>query len=251
MSDWSGGYVTGHEYLHSFHKEMAPSFLRSLLVLRQRRPLDLSKPFRYLDLGCGRGFGCNLLAAANPHGDFVGIDFEPDQIMQARGISMAAGIDNVRFIEASFSDILDRPDELGEFDIVGCHGVYTWVSADNRRAIVEIMRRHVATGGLAYVGYNAMPGWAPIAPLRHLVTRMADGRAPAGAGAAIDEAREFLELLRNPDRGYMYGNEPIARWLDSLKTKPLSYLAHEYLPLAATALWHDEVAARGRYSCAR
>jgi SAM-dependent methyltransferase len=242
VNDWSGGYATGHEYIRSFQKEMAPAFLRCLLALRQRRLPDLSQPFRYLDLGCGSGGGCNLLAAANPRGEFVGIDFDPDQIVQARDMSAAVGLGNVSFIEAGFTDVLARADALGQFDFVACHGVYTWVDAQNRRAIVEILRRHAATGAIVYMGYNAMPGWAPVAPLRHLITRLAEGRTPAGANAAIGEARDIFELLGKSASGYMRGNEPVARWLDGLKDKPPPYLAHEYLPRAATAVWHDEVA---------
>ncbi len=87
-----------------------------------------------------------------------------------------------------------------------------------------------------------MPGWAPFAPLRHLISRLAEGRTPARASAAIGEARDIFELLRQSGSGYMSDNEPVARWLDELLDKPRSYLAHEYLPRAATAVWHDEVA---------
>ena len=242
MSDWAGGYVTERDYLRSFHKEMAPSFLRCLLTLRGRRAGDPSRPFRFLDLGCGSGFGCTLLAAANPQGTFIGVDFSPDHVLQAREVAEAAGIGNVRFIEADFADLLERPDGLGEVDILACHGVYTWVSAENRRAIVEIMRRHVATGGIVYLGYNALPGWAPMLPFRHLVQRLAEGRTPSGAQAAIGEARDVFALLAAHDAGYLAGNGPVARWLETVNERKPSYLAHEYLPRPAGAVWHDDVA---------
>lgn len=242
MSDWAGGYFTGRAYPRSFWRETAPAFLACLLALRGRRVPDFARPFRFLDLGCGSGSGAALLAAANPQGEFIGVDFSPDHILEARALAEAAGLSNLHFLEAGFADLLEAGEAIGTVDVLVCHGVYTWVGAEQRRAIVEIMRRHVATGGLVYVGYNAMPGWAPMMPFRHLVQRLAEGRPPAGAESAMGEARAILEALRAEQAGYMRDNGPVARRLDAFDDGAPGYLAHEYLPAAAGALWHDEVA---------
>lgn len=242
MSDWGEGYYTERDYAASFQKEMAPSHLRCLLALRRRRLFDLYRPFRYLDLGCGSGLTITALAAANPRSEFVGIDFSPDHILLARDFAEASELSNLRFIEASFKDLINDSTELGAFDFVGCHGVYTWVSADNQERIVELLRRHVAPGGLVYLGYNAMPGWAPVQPLRHLVNLLAERHPSAHSDRAIDEAAAILGELRDHNAGYMADNTPVQHWLDRMAKHQRSYLSHEYLPKAAKPLWHDEVA---------
>ena len=242
MSGWSDGYVTDRDYTRSFQQEMAPAHLRCLLLLRQRMLPDLSRPFRYLDLGCGSGLTATLLAAANPTGEFIGVDFSPDHIVQARALAAAARIENVSFIEASFADLLGESPAIGDVDFLGCHGVYSWVTADNQRRIVELMRRHVMPGGVVYIGYNAMPGWAPLAPVRHLISRLAKNRPEAHAEDAIEEARTFLAEMQTHGAGYMAGNTPVSRWLERVGDQPRSYLAHEYLPEASAAVWHDVVA---------
>ena len=242
MSGWADGYVSDGDYLRSFQGQMAPAHLRCLLLLRRRRLPDLARPWRFLDLGCGNGFTTAVLAAANPQGEFIGVDFAPDQILRARDLAAAAGIGNARFIEASFAELLDMPERVGDIDFLACHGVYTWVNRENRRHIVEVMKRHVVPGGLVYMGYNAMPGWAPLAPLRHLITRLADSLPDGKAEEAIAEAFDAFEELSSQGAVYMTGNAAAVRGLQSLRDKPKSYLAHELLPTAATAIWHDEVA---------
>lgn len=211
--------------------------------MRRLKAPRSGRPFRYLDLGCGGGFTATALAAANPQAEIVGVDFSPDHVLEARELAEAAGAANVRFVEASFADLLDGSQEIGRFDIIACHGVYSWVTPDNRRRIVEILRRSLRTGGLAYLGYNAMPGWAPLAPVRRLVGRLAQAGPGSGAERAVDEARAILAELHEQGVGYAAGNAVLGRWLERFDRLPRRYLAHEYLPEAATALWHDDVAA--------
>jgi tRNA G46 methylase TrmB len=47
-------------------------------LLKGSEPPDTSA--RMLELGCGQGLGLCVMAAANPHMRFVGVDFNPEQI---------------------------------------------------------------------------------------------------------------------------------------------------------------------------
>ena len=73
-------------------------------------------------------------------------------------------------------------DDLPAFDIIALHGLWSWVSAENRRAIVEIMRRRLKVGGACYISYNTLPGWAMGMPLRHMMTLHGTRLAEAGGG---------------------------------------------------------------------
>ncbi len=73
---------------------------------------------------------------------------------------------NVRFEQL---DLMDLPGDLGQFDYVIAHGVYSWVPADVRDRLMAICREHLAPMGLAYVSYNTLPGWYPGLAVREML----------------------------------------------------------------------------------
>src|SRR5215469_11691268 len=138
MSSWGHGYQVETAYTVGFYPELAPSHLETALLFAGFRS-DLTRAgARYCELGCGYGLTTLVLAAANPQMSFVGIDFNPTHIVAARALAEAAQLSNIRFIECSFEELLtDRFADLGEFNIIGLHGVYSWVAPAIRRAIVK------------------------------------------------------------------------------------------------------------------
>jgi len=69
MSDWNSGYVTDTVYTNQFYRETTPSWLATAALLLGHRPPDLSRPFRYLDLGCAHGFSAITVAATCPQAE--------------------------------------------------------------------------------------------------------------------------------------------------------------------------------------
>src|SRR5207248_9974729 len=113
-----------------------------------------------------------LVAASNPRAEVLAADFNPTHIASARGLANAAGLSNVEFREADFEELL-HDSSLPDFDIICLHGVYSWISPQHRQTIVALIRRPLKPGGLVYVSYDAMPGWAGIAPLRRVLVQHA------------------------------------------------------------------------------
>jgi tRNA G46 methylase TrmB len=74
----SAGYITDTPYVPGFFHHMAPIAMRYAAVLNKKAPVANSECFRYLELGCGLGRVFTTLAAANPAGEFVGVDINPD-----------------------------------------------------------------------------------------------------------------------------------------------------------------------------
>src|SRR5690606_7519115 len=112
-------------------------------------------PYRYCELGCGRGYATVLLASANPDSHFVGIDFNPTHIAEARALADEAGIRNVSFHEMGFGEAAaSNAPELGEFDYVTMHGVYSWVVPSVQEEIHAFLRARLVPGGIFYMGYN-------------------------------------------------------------------------------------------------
>src|SRR5262249_43548645 len=157
------------------YRELAPTFLNFACVINGVVAPEPEKPLRYCELGCGRGYGTVLLAAANPNSHYVGIDFNPAHIAEARGLAKRAGVSNVTFLEMSFGDAAtsSRP-ELADFDIVALHGVYTWIMPEVKAQIIDFVREKLVSGGLVYVSYNCMPGWAPVGPMQRLLKEVGD-----------------------------------------------------------------------------
>ena len=105
---WMSGYVTDVTYTLGFYRELAPSYLNYVCIINGVEGIPVGRTLRYCDLGCGRGYGTTLLAAANPDIEFVGIDFNPMHVNEARAFAKRAAISNVTFLELSFGEAARR-----------------------------------------------------------------------------------------------------------------------------------------------
>ena len=110
MAQWDDGYVTDVAYTSNFYREITPTWLAMTSLLLGHRPPDLARPFSYADLGCGNGFTTLVIAAACPHADVWGFDFNPAHVEFANDLAARAGLTNVRFVETSFADLEAMPD---------------------------------------------------------------------------------------------------------------------------------------------
>ena len=90
-----------------------------------------------LELGFGQGFGLALLAAANPDLSFEGYDFNPEHVAHARRLIEGARLSNVSVNETGFEEAAARGGD-NEVDVVGAHGIFSWVSRQAQDAIVEM-----------------------------------------------------------------------------------------------------------------
>jgi SAM-dependent methyltransferase len=243
MTNWSSGYVVDVDYTHGFYQELTPSLLGFLSLLQGVRSPDLGKsPLAYCELGCGQGFSTNLLAAANPHITFHATDFNPGHIVGARALAASAQLENVHFYDDSFADFLDRSD-LPDFDFITLHGIYSWISPENRRTIVEFIRRKLKPGGIVYISYNSMPGWASVMPLRRLLVEHAGSQGTSRSlQARIAGSLEFAEKLGSLDTRYFASHPKLAKRLEKLKGQNPHYVAHEYFNQDLTPFYFIDVA---------
>ncbi|HWH87661.1 MAG TPA: class I SAM-dependent methyltransferase [Pseudomonas sp.] len=222
---WNEGYFTDEGYTYSYSREINPVFQRYCLLLRGFASLESSDGV-HCELGFGQGVSVNIHATANP-GAFVGTDFHPG--MAAHAIDLAAAANNgARLYDDSFEQLLARTD-LPQFDSISLHGIWTWVSRDNQKLIVEFARRHLKPGGMLYVSYNCFPGWSPSAPLRNLFSlhdRFAN--ASSRSDQRIDAALQFSEALLAANPKYAAAAPSLGARLQSIKGQDRHYVAHEY-----------------------
>lgn len=242
MDQWSEGYINSIEYIHTFTHELLPETIRfAALSKGVKVPAPLS-PINYCELGCGQGFAVNLNAAANPQMSFYANDFNAAHIAGARRLAEDAGVDNAHFYDHSFEAFVDEPELPDQFDIIALHGIWAWVRAEHRQQILTFVRKKLKVGGLVYLGYNAMPGWASVAPLRHLM-RNSIGEGEAIGKATMQKALESLRSLEAVGSAFL-DQHPLAKAkLEGLAKADQRYLVHEYLNESWQAFYFDEVAA--------
>lgn len=225
MRDWSSGYVAEIDYTHGYFGEIGAGLLR-LAVASRRWMVGDRRPLRYLELGFGQGLSLNIHAAACP-GEYWGTDFNPGHAGNARDMAEAAG-SGTRIFDLSFAELAAR-DDLPEFDVIALHGIWSWISAENRAVIVDLARRKLAVGGLFYVSYNCTPGWSPVLPLRNLMTLHAQLMgSEQGIARNIDAALKFAQQMNDSGARYFSSNPGLKERLEKLTKEDRNYLAHEY-----------------------
>jgi predicted O-methyltransferase YrrM len=241
MSDWNAGYISDLEYTTAFYREQAPSHLNLVALINGCEPPSLERPFTYCELGAGQGFTSNILAASNPRGRFFAVDFNPSHVTSARRLAERAGLDNIEFIEESFGDLAEGARDLPPFDYITLHGVYSWINPENRHAIVRIIRRYLKSGGMVYVSYNAMPGWAGALPLQRLLFEHASLMAER-SDRRMERAIAFAQELRNSELRYQLGHSFLDEIAALLGRRETRYLVHEYLNANWVPLFFTDVA---------
>lgn len=224
--DWTAGYVTEIEYTYGYYRELCPGVLRLACLSAGLAPPS-AKSLNYLELGYGQGLSLNIHAAAN-QGVFWGTDFNPVQTAHALAFAEASGA-SVTALNESFAELAARTD-LPEFDVIALHGIWSWISDDNGRHIVDIIRRKLRVGGIVYISYNCFPGWAPAAPLRHLMKLHGDlaGAEATGMAAKVDAALAFAKQVVDSGALYFKGNPAVSERLTKITDQSRNYLAHEY-----------------------
>ncbi len=240
--DWTAGYNSEVEYTAGFYREQSPVYLNFACVLQGYEPVPLDRPYTYFELGFGRGLTANLLAAANPQGTFYAADFNPAHVAGAQQLAKSAQLENVTLLENSFEELAEgRVTDLPQFDFITLHGIYTWVTAENRQHIVNFIGRYLKPGGLVYLSYNAMPGWAMSLPLQRLLVEHAELH-PNRSDKQINEAAKFVEKLADMQAGYFTVNTGLKPRLDMLKSGSRNYLVHEYMHKHWQPLYFADVA---------
>ncbi len=175
----------GHAY-----PQTHPDRLASLAFLFGMSPADPSR-CRVLELGCGDGANLMPIAEASPQCRLVGIDLAATAIDKGRRRAERLGLANLAL---RAGDIARLPADLGEFDYVIAHGVYSWVPEPVREGLLAACRRHLAPQGVAFVSYNVLPGGHLRRLMREAMLMHLEGvDDPAQRTAA---AREFLEWVR-------------------------------------------------------
>ena len=249
MTDWTAGYVADIGYPHGYYLELNPlrvklAFLNVGLVAPEFGTA--------CELGFGQGLSATMHAAATVC-SWHGTDFNPSQAGFAQELAASSGAHSHLYDE-SFAEFAQR--DMPEFDYIGLHGIWSWISDENRSIIVDFIRRKLKVGGVLYISYNTLPGWGTFAPMRHLMTEHAEIAGADGVGivSRIDGALDFTEKLLATNPLFARTNPLVNEKITQIKGQNRHYLAHEYfnrdwhpMHFATMAKWMES--AKLTYAC--
>ena len=239
MNSWNEGYFTDSTYTYGYYRELSPNFMRWCLTLKGFDAPEISDDSCHCELGIGQGVSANIHAAATP-GKFFGTDFNPAHAAGAQAMADASGAD-AKFFEDSFEEFAKR-DDLPQFDSIGFHGIWSWISAENREHMLEIVRRQLKSGGMVYNSYNCLPGWAPNAPLRELLKLHYDNHTGGGVVEnQVKSALDFVEEMIAAKPAYINLAPNFVKSFEGLKKHDPHYIAHEYLNLDWDLMYFKDV----------
>lgn len=250
MSDWSAGYVTDIGYTYGYCREMNPLHLRLAFLTSGIVPPEIKNA---CELGFGQGISINAHAAATSV-RWYGTDFNPGQTLFARSLAATSEAD-VQLYDNAFADFTARTD-LPEFDFIGLHGIWSWVSPENQQILVDFINKKLRVGGVLYISYNTMPGWNPHIPLQHLLAQHGALMSAEGVGIPqrLDNAIAFAERFIATKPAILKVNPSMTAALEHLQKQDRTYLAHEYFnrhwnPLFFADIQKKLVEAKLNYAC--
>src|SRR3954452_9188748 len=215
-----------------------PDRLATVAILHGLEPPD---PFsaRVLGIGCGAGGNLMTMAAATPGIRALGIDLAAAPIAEAGAAASEIGLANVEFRQADVRELTSG--SFGRFDYIVAHGVYGWIPADARDALLSAIKTALTPGGVAYVSYNSEPGGYFRRLLRD--AGLWHARHAEGEAAKAEKAQELFKFLaeHRASTADTYG-ALLEREVPILADAPLYRLVHDDLAEHWHPLWFAQFA---------
>jgi len=192
---------------------------------------------RVLEIGCGPGANILPMAMTLPRSEFLGIDLSSVHIEDARKMAQRVGLRNV---ELRCQDMLDFPEDAGEFDYVIAHGVYSWIPANVRDMLMRICQRHLSPSGIAYISYNTFPGWRSKQVVREMM--LFHSRSQSDPKERAKKAREMLDFASQKCPSPEHYKATLALSKQEVEHRKDGYLLHEHLEIENEPVYFEQFA---------
>lgn len=214
-------------YRDQVFPQLDASRLLGLAQLFQTAPASPgSAELRVLDLGCASGEHIRSQAERYPGVHFTGVDFSGRETERGRDLATESGLGNVELIT---SDLRDFQVEANRYDLVLCHGAFSWVPDEVKQRIFEISRRGLRPAGLAVIAYLTYPGWKQREAIRELLAARVEGIDEPG-----ERVRRSALVLRVLHAGY-------SAFEDSPHAQSLKGVVESMQRGSANVFLHDEL----------
>jgi SAM-dependent methyltransferase len=181
----------------AYYAHGRPAYSRELAA-ELAAELGLDGTGRLLDVGCGPG--TLAITLADRFAEAIGLDPDADMLAAAAERAAAAGLDNIRWVQALAEDIPALA--LGQFRLVTFGQSFHWTDRERvAEAVYEILE---PGGALALIGHTpdgrprpVGPGHPPIPhdAIGALIERYLGPRRRAGQGFPPQHADRFEDAL--------------------------------------------------------
>lgn len=213
------------------YSQSHPDRLATVATLLGTSPPPIDR-CRVLELGCAVGGNIIPMAYGLPDSVFVGLDISARQIAEGQAAVEALGLKNITF---KHLDILDVDADLGQFDYIIAHGVFSWVLRPVQDKVLDICKQNLAPDGVAYVSYNTYPGWHMLGIIRQMMLYHTRSLTEPRERAA--QARALLNFLAEsvPAESSAYGSylnmyaKLLQGELEGARPKSDAFLLHDEL----------------------
>jgi len=236
--DRAEGYVTELPYTLGYYPELDPRRVRETLAAAG---VAIAPIRRACELGFGRGLSLAIHAVAGD-AEWWGNDLLPRHVEELE--TLTRGLTNRIHVSAeTFAEFCEHTD-FPEFDFIALHGVWSWISAENRSCIGDFIDRRLAPRGVLYLSYNLREAWAAVLPLRRFLVDYAArpdlARWPLAERIEVSlvAAQRAVALDLPPARD----DPEFERHLRRIRHQRKAYLAHEYFNRDWQAFDHAEIA---------
>ena len=187
------------------------------------------KTARVLELGAT--YGGNIISQAlfNPDATFVGIELSQEQVEKGNEVIANAGLTNVSLVQ---SDIASIGSEIGTFDYIIAHGVYSWVDDGVKDALLRLIDEHLAEDGIAYISYNTYPGWHTMDEVRQLMMFSNRDKAQFNHTEKVLHGKTIGSIVGSQILKYDNLKERNSKFLGALRSvmqKDEYYVGHDHL----------------------
>lgn len=187
------------------------------------------KNARVLELGAT--YGGNIISQAlfNPDATFVGIELSQEQVEKGNEVIANAGLTNVSLVQ---SDIASIGSEIGTFDYIIAHGVYSWVDDGVKDALLRLIDEHLAEDGIAYISYNTYPGWHTMDEVRQLMMFSNRDKAQFNHKEKVLHGKTIGSIVGSQILKYDNLKERNSKFLGALRSvmqKDEYYVGHDHL----------------------
>lgn len=193
---------------------------------------------RVLELGCGDGTNLLSFAYCHPESEFLGIDLSKVHIDDARKAADHLGLTNAVF---ECADVTAKPStELGKFDFIIAHGLFSWVPDFVREHILRIYSECLTPNGVGYISYNAFPGFH----MRQIVRGIAQYHTAEidNANEKVEQAKTILGFVRQALPADALNAQIIERELKEMFERSSSNIFHDDLSENNQAFYFHEFA---------
>ncbi len=252
MSEWTQDHTAALEYPTTYFAELNPAVLAPMLT--SNRLQAPGQVVHACELGYGTGLSAVIHASAS-HVQWWGTDYNPAHAQFATSLADHAGV-ATHLVDQSFEEFFQRAD-LPDFDFIGLHGVWSWVSDANRALLVDFLHHKLRPGGVVYLSYNTLPGHAQMLPVRNLMKCYMDHMTPQGQDEVqrAQAAYGFVQALMDTNPQLCAVHPLAKRTMDDLLHRQTnSYINHEYLvqhwtPMSFCQVFDALQPAKLRFAC--